>query len=71
MADDLVVRLKAEDELSDRLKAAQKNVRDLKKELVAAAKEADSTGDYSGVRELEGRFREASGRACLAVPTDV
>ena len=61
MADDLVVRLKAEDELSDRLKAAQKNVRDLKKELVAAAKEADSTGDYSGVRELEGRFREASG----------
>lgn len=61
MADDLVVRLKAEDELSDRLKTAQKSVRDLKKELVAAAKEADSTGDYSRVRELESQFREASG----------
>jgi hypothetical protein len=62
VADDLVVRLKAEDELSQRVREAEKNVRSLKKELIAAAKEADSSGDYSRVRELEDQFRQASGQ---------
>ena len=60
MADELVVKLRAEDELSQRVKEANKAVKDLKKELVAAAKEADSTGDYSGVQALETKLREAT-----------
>ena len=60
MADDLVVRIKAEDELSQRVREAEKNVRSLKKELIAAAKEADTSGDYTRVRELEDQFRQAS-----------
>ena len=59
MADELRVRLLAEDRLSTELKDAQKSVRDLKKELIAAAREAESTGDFSKVRQLEKSYEGA------------
>ena len=63
MADELRVKLMAEDRLSGELKDAQKAVRDLKKELVSASKEADISGDYSGVERLQREYREATSAA--------
>jgi hypothetical protein len=62
-ADELRIKMLAENRLSEELKDANKAVRDLKKELVAAAKEAEGTGDYSKYRQLEESFQDASRRA--------
>ncbi len=58
-ADELRVKLLAEDKLSEDLKDANKAVRDLKKELIAAAKEAEGSGDYSRVKQLESSYQDA------------
>jgi hypothetical protein len=63
MADELRIKMLAENRLSEELKDANKAVRDLKKELVAAAKEAESSGDFSKYRQLEDAFQDASRRA--------
>jgi hypothetical protein len=59
-ADELRVKMLAEDRLSDQLKDANKAVRDLRKELKAAGDEAEKSGDWSNYERIKRDFDDAS-----------
>jgi hypothetical protein len=56
--ENLIVRMTMEDDLSRQAAAAKKNVDGLFRELEKARKEAERTGDYSGLEKLEQAARE-------------